>query len=69
MKRGFAMADEALSPSGERGRPKGSESVIHVAVLKRWGWTSGDHPVWLFPNQELQLRKEVSGRLQRISGV
>ena len=68
LKRSFAMADETPGSGIERGRAASPDPIIYVAVPKRRGWTSGDYPVWLFPYQERQPCKGVSGRLQRIPG-
>ena len=68
LKRSFAMADETrVQVLKEEGRRAQTQSFM-------WLFRSGEDglaeiiPVWLFPDQELQPCKGVSGRLQRISG-
>ena len=64
----FRSGEDGPGSGIERGRAPSPDPIIHVAVPKRRGRASGDHPVWLFPDQERQPCKGVPGRLQRILG-
>lgn len=58
-------------PYVEWGRPQSTSPVVHVAVPKQWGWSSGGHSIWLFPDpgavaMQKNFRKAIAGTWKRM---